>query len=72
MGISDKKAKRLIQEAIEFYIRQNYLVGANMFEMGYASDGYSRACFKRREELRQAIDWARHNRMQLVLFKDDA
>jgi hypothetical protein len=53
--MTPKRALALIEKAVDFYIRQNYEVAANMYQFKLARDDYARECFEKREELREAV-----------------
>lgn len=50
-----ERALKLIEKAVDFYIRQNLEVPANLFALGYDQGGISEEAFKKREEMREAV-----------------
>jgi len=52
-------AVKLIEVAVQFYVQQNLEVAANLYQLGYDSDGYPKGCFERREKMRAALEMAR-------------
>lgn len=52
-------AVKLIEQAVQFYIHQNYEVAANLWQLGYDSSGMCREKFEQRERMREALEMAR-------------
>ena len=64
-GLTAKNAVKLIEKALDFYIQQNYQVGANLYELGYDQECLARACFEHREEMHQALAWAQEQSKEM-------
>lgn len=53
--MTPERALKLIETAMEFYVRANYEVAANCYELGYDREGYCRGAFEKRSEMREAL-----------------